>query len=334
MGRPSVWLESVTVERWPVAGAFTISRGAKTHVDVVVCTVRGGAHSGRGEATPIYYHGEDAEGCAADIRTYAEAAGHGGLSRERVNAQMLRGAARNALDCALWDWEAKHSGVPVWQIAGIGEPAPLPTAFTISISDPAQMEADARAAVARGFSLLKCKLGGEGDAARIAAVRNGAPDARLIVDANESWNGHDLVAEAAALAALGVELIEQPIRHGEEAQLAGITPPVPFCADESCQDRADMPRLADFPVINIKLDKAGGLTEAIALADAAQAQGKRLMIGCMLSTSLGIAPAFLLGSRAEWVDLDGALLLARDREGGLIVRDGLLHPGSLWGVPG
>lgn len=333
MSRPVVRLESVTVERWPVAGAFTISRGAKTHVDVVVCTVSGGAHTGRGEATPIYYHGEDAEGCAAEIGAYAEAAGAVALSRERVNAEMPRGAARNALDCALWDWEARHAGAAVWQLAGLAEPAPLPTAFTISISEPAQMEADARAAVARGFALLKCKLSGEGDAARIAAVRHGAPDARLIVDANESWNGHDLIAEAEALVALGVELIEQPIRHGEEAQLAGVASPVPFCADESCQDRADMPRLADFPAINIKLDKAGGLTEGMKLADIAQAQGKRLMLGCMLSTSLGIAPAFLLGSHAEWVDLDGALLLARDREGGLAVRDGLLHPGTLWGLP-
>lgn len=332
MNSAIVRLDSVAVERWPVAGAFTISRGAKTHVDVVVCTVMGGSHFGRGEATPIYYHGEDAEGCAAAIRAYAESTGARGLSREQVNAGMPRGAARNALDCALWDWEAKQQAVPVWQLAGLSEPSPLPTAFTISISEPAQMEADARAAVARGFTLLKCKLGGEGDAARIAAVREGAPDARLIVDANESWNGHDIAAEAEALAALGVELIEQPIRHGEEAQLAGLRTSVPFCADESCQDRADMPRLADFPVINIKLDKAGGLTEGIALANLAQQQGKRLMLGCMLSTSLGIAPAFLLGSRAEWVDLDGALLLARDREGGLIVCDGLLHPGALWGL--
>lgn len=334
MIRPLVRLESVAVERWPVAGAFTISRGAKTHVDVVLCTVTDGRFVGRGEATPIYYHGEDAEGCAAAIRAYADEAGAGGLSRLSVNAQIPRGAARNALDCALWDWEAQRQGAPVWQIAGLAKPEPLPTAFTISISEPAQMEMDARAAVARGFTLLKCKLGGEGDTARIAAVRAGAPDARLIVDANESWNGHDLEAEASALAALGVELIEQPIRHGEEAQLAGIATPVPFCADESCQDRADMPRLADFPVINIKLDKAGGLTEGIGLADMAHQQGKRLMIGCMLSTSLGIAPAFLLGSRAEWVDLDGALLLAKDREAGLAVRDGLLHPDTLWGLPG
>lgn len=323
----------VRVERWPVAGAFTISRGAKTHVDVLLCSVGDGVHEGRGEATPIYYHGETAEGCALAIRDFAAGFGGQGLSREAVNAQMPRGAARNALDCALWDLEAQRKGAPVWQISGLPEPKPLPTAYTISIDRPAQMEADARTAASRGFGLLKCKLGGEGDLDRIAAVRHGAPDVRLIVDANESWNGRDIAAEAAALVALGVELIEQPICHGEEARLAGVVSPVPFCADESCQDRADMPRLADFPAINIKLDKAGGLTEAIALRDSALAVQKRLMLGCMLSTSLGIAPAFLLASQADWVDLDGALLLERDREGGLVVQDGLLHPGTLWGLP-
>ena len=195
------------------------------------------------------------------------------------------------------------------------------------------MGGEARSAAARGFRLLKCKLGGEGDLARIAAVREGAPDARLIVDANESWNDLDIAAQAAALAALGVELIEQPVRQGEEVRLAAVRSPVPFCADESCQDRTDLPRLADFPVINIKLDKAGGLSEGIALRDSALAQGKRLMLGCMLSTSLGIAPAFLLADKAEWVYLDGALLLERDRAGGLKLLDGLLHPGIVWGLP-
>ncbi len=326
-------LLSVEVERWPVAGAFTISRGAKTHVDVVLCTVGDGRHVGRGEATPIYYHGETAQGCAEAIRAYCDQASGKGLSREDVNARMSRGAARNAIDCALWDIEAKRASRPVWNLAGLAEPRPLPTAFTISLSSPQQMEEDARAAARRGFSLLKCKLGGEGDRERIAAVRQGAPDVRLIVDANESWDARTMRAQAEQLAALGVEMIEQPIRHGEEALLAGMTPPVPFCADESCQDRTDMPRLADFAAINIKLDKAGGLTEALALGDAGRAATKRLMVGCMLSTSLGIAPAFLVAQQAEWVDLDGALLLERDREGGLELRDGLLHPGSLWGLP-
>lgn len=326
-------LVSVEVERWPVAGSFTISRGAKTFVDVVLCTVGEGALRGRGEATAIYYHGETAEGCARAIAAYCEGLGGRPLTRQAVHRDMPRGAARNALDCALWDLEAKREGTPVWRLAGLEEPRPLVTAFTISVNDPARMEEDARKAVRRGFSLLKCKLTGEGDADRIAAVRQGAPDARLIVDANESWAGMDLITETERLAALGVEMIEQPIRHGEEAALAGLSPALPFCADESCQDSADLPRLADFPAINIKLDKAGGLTEALVLAQQAQEQGKRLMLGCMLSTSLGIAPAFLLAGRAEWVDLDGALLLERDRESGLTLDNGRLVPGTLWGCP-
>ncbi|MGE4431562.1 MAG: dipeptide epimerase [Sphingobium sp.] len=330
-------LLSVDVERWPVAGSFTISRGAKTFVDVVVCTVAEASVTGRGEATAIYYHGETAEGCARAITDHCAALAGRPLTRESVHAAMPRGAARNALDCALWDLEAKRSGAPVWQIAGLAEPQPLVSAFTISVNQPAQMERDARKAVARGFTLLKCKLTGAEDAERIAAVRQGAPDARLIVDANESWAEWDaaaLMAETARLAALGVEMIEQPIRHGDEARLKGLAPVLPYCADESCQDSADMPRLVDFPAINIKLDKAGGLTEALLLARLAQEQEKRLMLGCMLSTSLGIAPAFLLAQQAEWVDLDGALLLERDREGGLELIDGLLHPGALWGIPG
>ena len=326
-------LVSVEVERWPVAGAFTISRGAKTFVDVVVCTLGDGDRRGRGEATAIYYHGETAEGCARAIRDYCEAAGDRPLTRESVHAGMPRGAARNALDCALWDLDARRTGQPVWKLAGLDEPRPLVTAFTISVDTPARMEEEARKAVARGFSLLKCKLTGEGDTARIAAVRQGAPDVRLIVDANESWHEGDLIAETRRLADLGVEMIEQPIRHGAEELLAGLSPCLPFCADESCQDSADMPRLGDFPAINIKLDKAGGLTEALELARLGERAGKRLMVGCMLSTSLGIAPAFLLAQRAEWVDLDGALLLERDREGGLELHDGLLHPGTLWGLP-
>lgn len=328
-----IYLKDVRIERWPVAGAFTISRGAKTHVDVVLCTVTDGKHEGRGEATPIYYHGETAELCVAAIREFYALNEGRVLSREYINAQMPRGAARNALDCALWDLEARQQGASVWQLAGLSQPKPLATAYTISIDTPAKMEKDARSAAGRGFALLKCKLGGDGDLDRINAVREGAPDVRLIVDANESWNESDILTEASSLAALGVELIEQPIRHGEEYRLSGINSPVPFCADESCQDRTDMPRLVNFPAINIKLDKAGGLTEAIALKDVAMKAGKRLMLGCMLSTSLGIAPAFLLAGDADWVDLDGALLLAKDRERGLILHDGLLHPGKLWGLP-
>ena len=318
---------SATVERWPVAGAFIISRGAKTSVDVVVCTVGDGQHVGRGEGTPIYYEGETAEACAAAINAY-----RGPLEREALLEAMPRGAARNALDCALWDLEASQAGAPVWQLAGMQPPAPLATAFTISLNDPAQMEQDARAAAGRGFALLKCKLTGEGDRERIAAVRAGAPLARLIVDANESWHDLDIAAEAEALAALGVEMVEQPVFHGREDRLAGVKTPVPLCADESCHTRADLDRLGDFDAVNIKLDKAGGLTEALALAHAARERGFRIMVGCMLSTSLGIAPAALVAQGADWIDLDGALLLAKDREGALSLQDGLLQPGSLWGM--
>jgi L-Ala-D/L-Glu epimerase len=323
-------LQSVEVERWPVAGAFVISRGAKTHVDVVVCTISDGTYVGRGEGTPIYYHGETAEGCAEIIRTIA---GHSeAYDREALRRVMAPGAARNALDCALWDLEAQRAGQPVWVLAGLPEPKPLPTAFTISLDAPEVMAEAARAAAARGFTLLKCKLTGEGDRERVAAVAAGAPDTRLIVDANESWAGLDLVAEATALQALGVTLIEQPLPAVNDRALAQTRASVPFCADESCQSLADMADLRGYQAINIKLDKAGGLTEALAIARAAREQNLRIMVGCMLATSLGIAPAFLLGQLADWVDLDGALLLARDREGGLEADSGMMKAGNLWGL--
>lgn len=323
---PKTALISATVERWPVAGAFVISRGAKTHVDVVVCTVGNGVHQGRGEGTAIYYEGETAEDCAAAIRAYS-----GPVDRQALLTLMPRGAARNALDCALWDLEAKQTGVPVWQLAGLAEPAPVATAFTISLGEPEVMERDARVAAARGFGLLKCKLTGDGDLDRIAAVRAGAPDVRLIVDANESWHDRDIAGEAKALAAMGVEMVEQPIVHGQEERLAGVIASIPFCADESCHTRADLDHLGGFDAINIKLDKAGGLTEALALAHAARERGFRVMVGCMLGTSLGIAPATLVAQGADWVDLDGALLLAKDRAGALAMQDGMLMPGSVWG---
>jgi L-alanine-DL-glutamate epimerase-like enolase superfamily enzyme len=325
---------SVAVERWPVAGAFVISRGAKRHVDVVVATLRDGDLVGRGEATPVYYHGEDAESCAAAIRAEAEAeALRADPSRASLNQRMPRGAARNALDAALWDLEAQRRGEPAWKLAGLTPPRPLATAYTISLGSPDRMEADARRA-ARHFSLLKLKLAGEGDIERVAAVRRGAPGCRLIVDANEAWTGRDVAAEAAALLPYGVELIEQPVKAGQDHLLDGIASPIMLCADESCQDRADLARCAGrYGAINIKLDKAGGLTEALALAHAATAQGFALMVGCMLSTSLGIAPAVLVAQTARWVDLDGPLLLAGDRADGLVYEDGMVHmpPAGLWG---
>lgn len=315
------------IERWPVAGAFTIARGAKTHVDVVVAEVSAEGVVGRGEATAIYYHGETAEGVCDAILAV------GPVDPDRLTQAMPRGAARNALDCAWWDWRAKRKGRPAWAIAGLARPEPLLTAFTISLGDPARMEADARAA-ARRHPLLKLKLAGEGDLDRVAAVRRGAPDSRLIVDANEAWTGRDVAAEAAALLPLGVELIEQPVKAGMDHLLDGVVSPIPLAADESCQDRADLPRcVGRYQAINIKLDKAGGLTEGLSLAAEARAAGLDLMVGCMLSTSLGVAPATLVAQGARWVDLDGPLLLAEDRVPGIAFDGAVMAPPepALWG---
>lgn len=309
---------SATVERWPVAGQFIISRGAKTFVDVLVVAVSDGRHTGMGEGTAIYYHGETAESGLAQVEDVIATLEPMGAQEARLAVQGLLppGAARNALDCALWDLEAKAAGKPLWQLAGLAEaPKPLQTAFTISLGEPTTMEADAAKAAARGFGLLKLKLTGEGDRERVAAVRKGAPDARLIVDANESWGGLDIEAEAAAFAALGVEMIEQPVPVGQDALLEGVKSPLPFLADESCQSVKDIELCARFyDGINIKLDKAGGLTEALSMVHEAEACGLKAMVGCMLSTSLGIAPAFVVAQGADWVDLDGPILLAEDRE--------------------
>jgi L-Ala-D/L-Glu epimerase len=323
---------TAAVERWPVAGQFIIARGAKTFVDVLVVAVSDGAHVGYGEGTAIYYRRETAERCLAQVGRIIDQIEPLGVVEARVLTQTLLppGAARNALDCALWDLEARATGVALWQLAGLnGPPGPLQTAFTISLGNAEAMEADAAKAVAKGYGLLKLKLTGDGDRTRVAAVRAGAPDARLIVDANESWGGLDIAAEAAAMAELGVEMIEQPVAAGQDTSLAGLRLPVPMIADESCHSAADVERLAPYyDGINIKLDKAGGLTEAIKLAVAADAAGLKIMLGCMLSTSLGTAPAFLLAQSAHWVDLDGPALLADDRDGGFEFTGGTLRVGK------
>lgn len=323
---------SARIETWPVAGSFVIARGAKTHVDVVTVEIAEGEHVGRGEATAIYYHGESAQRVLAQAEAMAGRIA-AGADRAALLRDMPRGAARNALDAALWDLEAKLSGRPAWALAGLTAPQPLQSAFTISLGEPDKMEADARAAAAT-YPLLKLKLAGEGDIDRVAAVRRGAPQARLIVDANEGWTGRDVVAEATALLPYGVELIEQPVKAGEDHLLDGLVSPIPLCADESCQDRADLTQCSGrYTAINIKLDKAGGLTEALALADEARALGLELMVGCMLSTSLGIAPAFLVAQQARWVDIDGPLLLAADRDDPVRFDRGIAHPADprLWG---
>lgn len=314
---------TATVERWPVAGAFVIARGAKTHVDVVMVQLLDGKHSGRGEGTPIYYTGETADGCIAQINALPP-----DIDRASLQQILPPGAARNAVDCALWDLDAKRAGVPLWQLAGLARPHPLVTAMTVSLDRPERMEAAARE-VSRRTALIKIKLAGADDLARVAAVRCGAPDARLIVDANESWTNRDVAAEASALVPFGVELIEQPVRRGEDHLLDGIESPIPLGADESLHDRSDLAGCRGrYQAINIKLDKAGGLTEALALRKDAKALGLKVMVGCMLATSLGIAPAFLVAQDADWVDLDGALLLAKDRDESFELKRGRLYSPS------
>jgi len=318
------------IERFPVRGAFTIARGAKTHVDVVVAQITQAAHQGRGEATAIYYRGETAESVVAAIAAQSDAIASG-ASRADLLTLMPAGAARNALDAALWDLEAKTSGTPVWQMLGLPRPRRLLTAFTISLGEPGVMEAHARAA--GGYELLKLKLSGEGDLERVAAVRRGAPHARLIVDANEAWGGQDIEALSHAMAELRVELIEQPVPHGQDALLDHVKSALPLCADESLHDRASLDAIIGrYRFINIKLDKAGGLTEAHALSHAAKLRGIGLMTGCMLSTSLGVAPAFFIGMQSQFVDLDGPLLI-EDRPNGIAFSGGDMAPPErdLWG---
>ncbi|MET0179260.1 MAG: dipeptide epimerase [Novosphingobium sp.] len=314
------------VERFALAEAFTIARGPKRHVDVVACEVRDGGLAGRGEGTPIYYRGENAADCVAAIARWAASGVHD--DRARLLAELPAGAARNALDCALWDLAAQRAGVPLWRVVGLAEPAPVETAFTISLDRPAAMAAAARVAAARGFTLLKAKLGGDGDdPARIAAVRAGAPGARLVADANESWGGRDVASEARALVPFGVELIEQPLPAAADSPLAGLDPAVPLCADESCHTLADLARVSGrYQAINVKLDKAGGLTAALALTHAARAEGLAVLLGCMLATSRAIRFALPLAGFARWVDLDGPALLAADRPGGLRYEGGRIFP--------
>jgi L-alanine-DL-glutamate epimerase-like enolase superfamily enzyme len=321
----------VTVERWPIRGSFAISRGAKTEAIVVVAELGDGKAAGRGECVPYARYGETVATVTTAIeglRSRIEA----GLGREDLQAAMPAGAARNALDCAFWDLEAKRTGRRVHALAGLPVPGPLTTAYTISLGTP-QVMAEAARQVARR-DLLKVKLGGDGDPERIAAVRSAAPAATLIVDANEGWTQTNLEQNLAACSAAGVALIEQPLPEGKDSALAGIAHVIPICADESAHDRASLAGLAGkYDAVNVKLDKAGGLTEALAMADEARGMGLSLMAGCMVATSLAMAPAILLAQTARFVDLDGPLLLAHDRENGLVYRDSLVFPPvpELWG---
>lgn len=319
------------IERWPIEGGFTISRGAKTEAVVVVAELRRGDRAGRGECVPYPRYGETPEATLASILGMKDAIGRG-LERQALQSVMPPSAARNALDCALLDLEAKQNDKRIWDRLGRDAPRACVTAYTISLGSPETMAvATAKAAHRR---LLKIKLGGDGDEERIAAVRKAAPDSELIVDANEAWTEANLEQNLAACAKAGVTLVEQPLPAGQDAALARIKRSISVCADESVHDRGSLPGLRErYDAVNIKLDKTGGLTEALAMADAAAAQGFDIMVGCMVATSLSMAPAMLLAQQARFVDLDGPLLLKRDRDGGLRYDGSLVYPpdAALWG---
>lgn len=321
---------TAVVEHWSVDGQFIIARGAKQFVDLLVVAISDGSHIGYGEGTAIYYHGETAEKCLSQVERVTDTlANHPvSIARQMLQTCLAPGAARNALDCALWDLQAKQSGIPLWELLGLSTaPVPLQTAFTISLNTPATMQADARNAAQYGYGVLKLKLNGEADRDRVAAVRAGAPTVQIIVDANESWGDLDIAAEAEVLKNLGVAMIEQPLPAGRDGALASITSALPIFADESCHVAADVPRLMGlYQGVNIKLDKAGGLTEALALRRAALSANMQVMVGCMLSTSLALQPAFLAAQGCTWVDLDGPALLQKDRPGGFVFANGSLSP--------
>jgi L-alanine-DL-glutamate epimerase-like enolase superfamily enzyme len=317
-------------EFWPLNQPFRISRGSRTDAHVMIVSVSDGGYTGRGEAVPIARYNQSATTVTAQIESIQSMRD---LNRDNLQQLLPPGAARNALNCALWDLEAKRSGKRAWQLEKIPIVDEVETSFTISLDSPEKMAT--AAAVAANLPILKLKLGGDdADCARVQAVRAAAPTARLIIDANESWSTEHYRKSVPVLAELGVELIEQPFSTSDDEVLQTLDHPMPVCADESCHTTADLPRLKNrYEVINVKLDKTGGLTEALQLCHRARETGFKLLIGCMVCTSLSIAPARLLPSNADWVDLDGALLLARDREHGLRCRDGKigLPASQLWG---
>ena len=317
----------VANDRFALAEIFTIARGSRSHADVLTVTLtRQGLH-GWGECVPYARYGES----LASVRTQIEGL-DGSLDRVSLQAALPAGAARNAVDCALWDWEAKQAGRPVWALAGLSRPEPLVTAFTLSLDTPERMEQAARKHAAR--PLLKIKLGTPDDMPRLEAVRRGAPDVPIIIDANEGWTAAVYAELAPHLLRLGVQMVEQPLPAGADDMLAEIARPLPVCADESCHDRESLPGLrGKYDMVNLKLDKTGGLTEALALRETARAAGFKVMVGCMIGSSLAMAPAVLLAQGAEIVDLDGPLLLAEDRDLPLHYDDKGVHPPlpALWG---
>ncbi|MCY0095444.1 N-acetyl-D-Glu racemase DgcA [Hoeflea ulvae] len=319
------------IDSFPLTRAFTISRGAKTSAEVVTCTITENGVSGRGECVPYKRYGETVEGVVEAIEAFNDAIASG-MSREELQDAMAAGAARNAIDCALWDLDARLSGNRVSTLACRILPRPVPTAVTISLGDPADMADEARAHSSQ--KLLKVKVGTSDDRARMHAVASAAPNAEIILDANEGWDESNIREHLLLAAELHIGLIEQPLPADKDEILAHIPHPVPICADESVHTLADLESLVDrYDAINIKLDKTGGLTEALRMRDHARELGFGVMIGCMVGTSLAMAPAVLLAQDADWVDLDGPLLLARDRSPGLVYAGSLVSPPSaeLWG---
>ncbi len=317
-------------EIWPLHHPFRISRGSRIEAQVVVVTIRDGEHVGRGECVPIKRYIQSVASVLAQIESIRDVSQ---LDCGKLQQLLPPGAARNALDCALWDLEAKRSGKRVWELANLQIVEQVATSFTISLDTPERM-ADAAAAAAE-LPILKLKLNGDqSDLTRVESVRAAAPKARLLIDANESWSPRHYQSIVPALSDLGVEMIEQPFRAANDDVLQTLDHPIPVCADESCHTTGDLRRVENrYEAINVKLDKTGGLTEALHLCEGGRENGFKLLIGCMVCTSLSIAPARLLAGNANWVDLDGPLLLARDREHGLCYRNGRIGTPAceLWG---
>lgn len=318
---------SVTADTFPLAEVFTISRGSRTEAKVLTVRIEEGGLTGWGECVPYARYNETLESVTAEIEALPAS-----FTRQELQSLLPAGAARNAVDCALWDLEAKRAGKRVWELAGLPAPSPEITAYTLSLAEPEAMRAQAAKNAHR--PLLKIKLGTPDDMGRLEAVRAGAPTSRIIVDANEGWSAEIYADLAPHLLRLGVELVEQPLPAGDDASLIGMERPIPVCADESCHDRASLAGLkGKYDVVNIKLDKTGGLTEALALREAALAEGYKVMVGCMVGSSLAMAPAVLVAQGAMVTDLDGPLLLAQDRDHALTFDAAGVHApdAALWG---
>jgi len=311
---------TVKAQSFPISGTFTISRGSKTSADVILVELQEGAATGRGEAVPYARYGETVAQCIAAFEAFSD------------DISTLPKAAQNAFDCARWDLAAKQSGAPAFVTAGLSVLKPLVTAYTLSLDTPAVMAQTARNAA--HFPLLKLKLGRDGDEERLAKIREAMPHARLIVDANEGWNETTLPAMLKACTRYGVELVEQPLPQTQDEILLKLKRDIIICADESAHDAASLKSLrGKYDAVNIKLDKTGGLTEALRMSAAAKADGFKVMVGCMLATSLAMAPAFIVAQNADYVDLDGPLLLAKDRSPAINYLNGMMKPPppALWG---